>query len=80
MERFPSSMDYVNMMAKLGDLKDEHYRNTLALSTIIELLIDKGILTRDLFFDVTADAVGMLVPGGSIAVKLVKAVVDRGKK
>ncbi|WP_145140247.1 hypothetical protein [Paenibacillus sp. Y412MC10] len=47
MERFPSSMDFVNMMAKLGDLKDEHYRNTLALSTIIELLIDKGILTRD---------------------------------
>ncbi|MBB3130531.1 hypothetical protein FHS19_005250 [Paenibacillus rhizosphaerae] len=47
MERFPSSMDYVNMMAKLGDLKDEHYRNTLALSTIIELLVDKGVLTRD---------------------------------
>jgi hypothetical protein len=40
----------------------------------------KGIITRDLFFDVTADAVGMLVPGGGIAVKLVKAVVDRGKK
>lgn len=40
----------------------------------------KGILTRELFFDVTADAVGMLVPGGGIAVKLVKAVVDRGRK
>lgn len=40
----------------------------------------KGILTRDLVFDVTADAVGMLVPGGSIAVKLVKAAIDRGKK
>ncbi len=40
----------------------------------------KGVLTRDLLFDVTADAVGMIVPGGSIAVKLVKAVVDRGKK
>lgn len=41
----------------------------------------KGIITHDLFFDVTADAVGMLVPGGGIAVKLVKAVVvDRGKK
>jgi hypothetical protein len=39
----------------------------------------KGILTRDLIFDVTADAAGMLVPGGSIAVKLVKAVVDREK-
>ncbi len=37
----------------------------------------KGMITRDLLFDVTADAVGMLVPGGSIAVKLVKAVVDR---
>jgi hypothetical protein len=41
----------------------------------------KGIVTHDLFFDVTADAVGMLVPGGGIAVKLVKAVVvDRTKK
>ena len=40
----------------------------------------KGIVTRDLLFDVTADAVGLIVPGGSIAVKLVKAVVDRGKK
>lgn len=39
----------------------------------------KAWVTRDLVFDVTADAVGMIVPGGSIAVKLVKAVVDRGK-
>ncbi len=37
----------------------------------------KGMLTRDLLFDVTADAVSLLVPGGGIAVKLVKAVVDR---
>jgi hypothetical protein len=39
----------------------------------------KGVITRDLVFDVTADAAGMIFPGGSIAVKLVKAVVDRGK-
>jgi len=39
----------------------------------------KSMVTRDLVFDVTADAVGMIVPGGSIAVKLVKAVVDRRK-
>ena len=39
----------------------------------------KGIVTRDLIFDITADAAGMIVPGGGIAVKLVKAVVDRGK-
>jgi hypothetical protein len=39
----------------------------------------KGMVTRDLIFDLTADAAGLIVPGGSIAVKLVKAVVDRGK-
>ncbi len=39
----------------------------------------KGMVTRELLFDVTADAVGMIIPGGSIAVKLVKAVADRGK-
>ncbi|HWQ11449.1 MAG TPA: hypothetical protein VNL77_01545 [Roseiflexaceae bacterium] len=39
----------------------------------------KGIITGDVLFDITADAVGMIVPGGNIAVKLVKAVVDRGR-
>jgi hypothetical protein len=39
----------------------------------------KGMVTRDLIFDLTADAAGMILPGGSIAVKLVKAAVDRGK-
>ncbi|SMF92870.1 hypothetical protein SAMN05661091_6069 [Paenibacillus uliginis N3/975] len=49
MERYSpgTAMDIVHMAAKLGDLMDEHYRNTLALSTIIELLIDKGLLTRE---------------------------------
>lgn len=49
-----------------------------ALSRQFSQLKD-AMLNRDLLFDVTADAVGMIVPGGSIAVKLVKAVVDRGK-
>ena len=39
----------------------------------------KGIITRDFLFDVTADAIGTIVHGGSIAVQLVKAVVDRNK-
>ncbi|WP_438348389.1 hypothetical protein ACP8HI_22715 [Paenibacillus sp. FA6] len=47
MENKNISMDIMHMMAKLGDMKDEHYRNTLAISTIIELLVDKGILTRE---------------------------------
>lgn len=37
----------------------------------------KGILSRDLLFDVGADTVGLFVPGGSIAVKLAKAAIDR---
>lgn len=40
----------------------------------------RDMLTRDLVFDMTADAVGTFVPGGSIAVKLVKAAIDRDKK
>jgi hypothetical protein len=39
----------------------------------------KSMLTRDLLFDVTADAAGLFVPGGSIAVKLVKAAIDHKK-
>ncbi len=36
----------------------------------------RGMLSRDLLFDVGADTVGLLVPGGSIAVKLAKAAMD----
>ena len=37
----------------------------------------RSILTRDLLFDVGADTVGLFVPGGSIAVKLAKAAIDK---
>jgi hypothetical protein len=37
-------------------------------------------LSRDLLFDLGADVVGMVVPGGSIAVKLTKAALDGVKK
>jgi hypothetical protein len=40
----------------------------------------KGMVSRDLLFDISADAAGMLLPGGSIAVKLVKAAIDLGKR
>ena len=39
----------------------------------------KGLVTRDLLFDVTSDALGLIVPGGSIAVRLVKAAMDKNK-
>ncbi len=40
----------------------------------------KGMLSRDLLFDVGADTVGLFVPGGSIAVKLAKAAIDKNRK
>ena len=40
----------------------------------------KGMLNRDLLFDVGADTIGLFVPGGSIAVKLAKAAIDKNKK
>jgi hypothetical protein len=38
---------YLDLAARLGDLKDDQYRQLLALSTLIELLVDKGLLTPE---------------------------------
>jgi hypothetical protein len=40
----------------------------------------KGMLNRDLLFDIGADTVGIFVPGGSVAVKLAKAAIDHRSK
>lgn len=37
----------------------------------------KPLINRDALFDLGADAAGMLIPGGSIAVKVAKVAVDR---
>lgn len=42
-----STLDHLRLAGKLADLKEEHYRNTLALCTLIELLVDKGLFTRE---------------------------------
>ena len=39
----------VNMIGQIADLKDTNYKNTLAISTLLELLIEKNILTREEF-------------------------------
>jgi hypothetical protein len=36
------------------------------------------MVTRDALFDIGADTVGLLVPGGSIAVKVARAALDKG--
>ncbi|MUG47925.1 hypothetical protein [Paenibacillus woosongensis] len=42
-----SPMDEVNILAKLADLKEDHYHQLLALSAMMELLIEKGVLSRE---------------------------------
>ncbi|RKD28759.1 hypothetical protein [Thermohalobacter berrensis] len=39
-------MDNIDILAKIGDLKENDYRNTLAIASIIEVLIEKGIVDR----------------------------------
>ena len=38
------------------------------------------MVNRDALFDIGADTVGLLVPGGSIAVKVAKMAIDQTEK
>lgn len=44
-----TAWDQVQIIGKLADLKDSHYKNTLALSALIEILVEKGVLTPEDF-------------------------------
>ena len=39
-------MGEIDLIALLGDLKEVDYKNTLAIASIIEVLIDKGIIDK----------------------------------
>ena len=39
--------DYVQSMAKLADLTESQYQTTLALSAMLELLVEKGVLSPE---------------------------------
>jgi hypothetical protein len=47
-----------------------------------QALVDRvsKMMNRDALFDIGADTVGLLVPGGSIAVKVAKMAMDQGNK
>lgn len=42
-----SAWEQVQLAAKLADLKEDHYRTVLTLSAMLELFIEKGLLTRE---------------------------------
>jgi hypothetical protein len=39
-------MNKLDMIGQIADLKEIDYKNTLAITSIIELLIEKGILNK----------------------------------
>lgn len=42
-------LNMVDVVGQIADLKTVDYHNTLAVSVLIELLIDKGVITRQEF-------------------------------
>ncbi len=40
----------IEFLSQVADLKEIDYKNTLAIVSLIELLIDKGIITKDDLF------------------------------
>ena len=43
------NINSIEMVGQIADLKEVDYKNTLAVATLIELLIEKGIITRSEF-------------------------------
>jgi hypothetical protein len=42
-----SARETINLYATLGDMKEVAYKNALAINALTELLIAKGLITRD---------------------------------
>ncbi|MFC5468307.1 hypothetical protein ACFPPD_06210 [Cohnella suwonensis] len=38
---------FLDLASQMSEMKHEHYRQLLAISTLIELLVDKGLLTPE---------------------------------
>jgi hypothetical protein len=46
MNRITSHLQEVDMIGKLADLKESNYKNTLMITALVELFIEKGWFTR----------------------------------
>lgn len=42
-----TARETINLFAALADMKEVDYKNTLAITALIDLLIEKGIITRE---------------------------------
>lgn len=44
-----NSFQEIDLIGQISDMKNIDYRNTLAIATLIELLVEKNIITRQEF-------------------------------
>lgn len=52
------SKQMIELIGQIADMKTIDYRNTLAISTLVELLIEKGLFTREEFNHRSAELEG----------------------
>jgi hypothetical protein len=55
-------LDQVNWIAQLADLKQAHYHNSLLVNALIELLVEKGIMTAHDIATMSAQLDASLTP------------------
>ncbi|MBO8165116.1 MAG: hypothetical protein H0Z34_15645 [Brevibacillus sp.] len=49
--RHYSPLEEVNLAAKLADLREDNYYNSLLLDSLIELLVEKGVISREELYE-----------------------------
>lgn len=42
-----TARETIDLFAALADMKEIDYKNTLAITALIDLLVDKGVITRE---------------------------------
>ncbi|MEW9699585.1 hypothetical protein [Paenibacillus sp. SI8] len=65
MNRIHSHFDEINMIGKLADLKESHYHQSLVLSSLIQVLIDKGIISAQELQQKSKELDAALTPNGA---------------
>ncbi len=63
--------------ARRGVVEVDGLTGETRTATSLRLQINRHV-SRDAVFDIGADTIGMIVPGGNIALKLARAALDRG--
>ncbi|MFC4302029.1 hypothetical protein [Cohnella boryungensis] len=47
MKRADFGWQFLDLASQISEMKHDHYKQLLAVSTLIELLVDKGLLTPE---------------------------------